>query len=123
MKIKNCILTFSIITLVGVLKAEENKKRNLNDYTGMYSFVDQNSSIDNVKVEFQSDSTLTVVAAMGSVTLKHVKDDEFKVSEYDGQVLFIRDEAKLKVISVKVNVPSFNIETVGTKEQLETTPE
>jgi len=115
---KISLFIFSLFIMVGIIKAEENKKINLNEFIGRYSFVGENSSVDIVIVELQSDSTLKAVASMGSVTLIHVKDDEFKVSEYSGRILFTRDNTKQNIIGVKVNLPSANIETEGKKEQL-----
>lgn len=120
MKRKIFILIFSIITFGVIIKADEIQKGILKDYTGRYTFIDvENSTTENVSVELLSDSTLKVVATAGTVTLKLLKDDEFKVSEYEGQVIFIRDETKLKVIGVKVIVPIANIEAEGKKVQIE----
>jgi len=119
MKIKNAIFVFSTISLFGLLKAEEIKKCNLNDYTGRYSFIHDNSTIDNVLVEFKNDSILRVEANVGTANLVFVKGDEFKISEYDGQVIFIRDTTNQKVIGVKVFVPVANIDVEGKKEKNE----
>lgn len=114
---KISMLFILIVTFVGI-HAEENQKKSLTDYLGQYAFVDENATTDNVLVELHSDSTLKATAAIGSVTLKFIKDDEFEIAEYGGQVLFIRDEEKQNVIGVKVIVPSANIEKDGKKEQL-----
>lgn len=116
MKIKNIILVFSIIAFFGILKAEEIKKRNLNDYTGRYTFVYDSSTIDNVLVHLHSDSILKVEANVGTANLVFVKGDEFKISEYDGRVIFIRDTTNQKVIGVKVIVPVASIDVEGKKE-------
>ena len=114
---KNSILIFSIILFFGILKAEETKKRNLNDYTGRYSFVFDNSTIDNVLVEYRNDSILSVQANVGTANLIFVKGDEFKISEYDGRVIFLRDSTNQKVIGAKVIVPVSNIDVEGKKDQ------
>ena len=114
-------IVFSILTFAGIINAVENQKSNLKDYTGQYSFINvENSNLENVRVELHGDSTLKAVASMGEIIMKLVKENEFKVSEYDGKVLFIRDETSQKVIGVKVFVPSVNIEAEGKKEQIET---
>jgi Zn/Cd-binding protein ZinT len=114
---KNTLLVFSIISLFGILKAEETKKRNLNDYSGRYTFVYNSSTIDNVLVEFRNDSILSVQTNVGTANLIFVKGDEFKISEYDGRVIFQRDSTNQKVIGVKVIVPVSNIDIEGKKEQ------
>ncbi len=63
----------------------------MNDYIGRYSYVQENSSIDNVLVEFSNDSILKVESNVGIVNLIFVKGDEFKISKYDGRVIFLRD--------------------------------
>jgi len=117
MKMKNSILIISIIAFFGVLKADETIKRNLNDYTGRYSFAHENITMDDVTLEVRNDSILKVEANVGTANLIFVKGDEFKIFEYEGRVLFIRDTTSQKVIGVQVVVPSLEIQAEGKKEE------
>lgn len=117
------LLFFSFVTLGSMIKAYENPTSKLTDYCGKYTFIDlENETTEIVSVELNNDSTtLKAVASAGVVTLIHLKNDEFKLSEYEGRVIFIRDESKLKVIAVKVSVPIANIDVEGKKDQLDAT--
>ena len=113
------LLIFLLTTLGSMIKAYENPTSKLTDYCGKYTFIDvENETTEIVSVELHSDSTLKAVANAGVVTLIYLKNDEFKLSEYEGRVKFIRDESKLNVIAVKVTVPIANIDTEGKKDQL-----
>lgn len=113
-KLKFSILVLSMLVILGLLKAQDNL-RDLNDYVGRYSFEYENNSMDDVKLEIANDSTLKVEANIGSATLIFKKEDEFKIFEYDGRVIFLRDSTAQKVIGVKVIVPNLDIETEGKK--------
>jgi len=113
------ILIFLIIAFGALTQAGEIQNINLKDYIGRYAFDNvQNSTIEYVSVELLSDSTLKAVASAGTATLILHKADEFKLLEYEGQVIFIRDETKLNVIGAKVFIPIANIEAEGKKEKM-----
>ncbi|GEM_PF-6956458 len=114
---KSSIPIISIIAFFGVLKAQETIKKNLSDYTGRYSFVHENTTMDDVTLEVRNDSILKVEAIVGTANLIFVKGDEFKIFEYEGRVMFIRDTTSQKVIGVKVIVPAMEITAEGKKEE------
>ena len=114
---KVSLLLILMISFVAVLKADETIKRNLNDYKGRYSFVHENTTMDDVELEVRNDSILKVEANVGTANLIFVKGDEFKIFEYEGRVLFIRDTTNQKVIGVKVVVPALEIQAEGKKEE------
>ena len=117
------LLFFSFVTLVSLINSYEKPTSTLTVFCVKYTFIDlENETTEIVSVELNNDSTtLKAVASAGVVTLIHLKNDEFKLSEYEGRVIFIRDESKLIVIAVKVSVPIANIDVEGKKDQLDAT--
>lgn len=91
----------------------EIPKRNMKDYVGSYTFVQGNVPVDSVLVKLHNDSVLVAEASNGWAYLKYVKEDEFELSEYNGQVLFLRNDTTRIVIGVKVVILTSDIEVEG----------
>ena len=91
----------------------EIPKRNMKDYVGSYTFIQGNVPVDSVLVKLHNDSVLVAEASNGWAYLKYVKEDEFELSEYNGQVLFLRNDTTRIVIGVKVVILTSDIEVEG----------
>lgn len=116
------ILSLLIITLF-IGAAGYARTTNFPDTTGFYQYIGdykfpEGSFVDSVNISF-SDSVLVGSSTQGSTTLTKLGVDSFKLDNYDGTLVFKRDESNnVKTMILEVDGNTIIGEKISVNEQV-----
>ena len=103
------VLLFSFFQL----SAQNNSV--LQEYVGKYS-VTIDGYVEDAKIVFINDSTLSISASVGYSYIRYVEKDKFNLTDYPGTITFTRNESN-KIKSLIATIPDAGIDKLEAKKE------